>query len=128
MSFDPYRPLPRRTEFDIRASGAGEASPARLRAALALGAAGALLAYTLTDAWWLGAWPLCLAIFALHGLSSQYQYLLDLRHDAAPRMRLALHVSRVTLALLWVATFLAGLTLLVGTTLEWVWLMELLGR
>ncbi|HKG90461.1 MAG TPA: hypothetical protein VKA84_01140 [Gemmatimonadaceae bacterium] len=128
MAFDPYRPLPRKTEFDIRASGAGDASPSRLRAALVLGALGACIVYALTDSWWLGAWPLCLAIFALHGLSSQFQYELDLRHDAAPVVRRVLHLSRVSLKILWAVTALAGLTLLLGTTLEWEWVMELLGR
>ena len=128
MAFDPYSPLPRKTEFDIRATGAGDASPTRLRAALVLGACGAFVVYAVTDSWWLGAWPLCLALFALHGISSQYQYTLDLRHDAAPRVRQALHLSRLTLKLLWAATALAGITFLLGTSLEWEWVMELIER
>ena len=128
MSFDRLDPLPRRTVFDIRASGAGDASPGRLRGALAFGLASAALCFLFADAWWLGAWPLCLAIFALHALTSHFEYALDLEHDPAPRTRLALHLARLTLKALWIATAAVGLIFLLGTTLEWVWVLELLER
>src|SRR5688572_13750960 len=51
MPFDPRNPLPRNTLRAIRATGPGQASPERLRAAAVGGVVAAVALYALLDDW-----------------------------------------------------------------------------
>ena len=123
MTFDPKNPIPRRTLFEIEATGVGQASNSRLWAALAIGVVLALALFIVTDAWWLGCWPLALAAFALFGVAAKATQALDIRHAEEPVRRTVLRLIQVAAVTIGTLSVLVGAVVLTGMTLEWEWLI-----
>ena len=113
-NFDPRSPLPRRAVFEMRATAAGQASPARLRAACAMGLVLAV-GLALVPGWrWLGAWPLMLASFGAWGLAMQGTLQLDVDGIEAPRQRLAYRAVRAAAIVVGGAAWIVGLVTLLA--------------
>lgn len=128
MAFDPDAPIPRKTLFEQRATGAGQASSGRLVGTLLIAVLAAVLIFGFAPAWWLGFFPLVVAAFAMWGLSAKATQRLDIAHDFSASQRTLLRYVRVAAVGIGVGSALLGSTILLGTTLEWDWLMEMLGR
>jgi hypothetical protein len=128
LPFDPRNPLPRPTIRAIRASGPGQASPARLRLAAVGGGVAAVGLYALLDDWWLAGVPLALCAFGCYGLALQATHALDIAHARAPARRGALRLVRVAAVTVGVAAWTIALLMALGTTVEWEPLMDALGR
>ena len=128
MPFDPRNPLPRNTLRLIRATGPGQASPERLRAAAIGGFVAAVALYALLDDWWLAGVPLALSAFGCYGISLQATQSLDAAHREAPERRLALRLARVAAVAIGTLAWSLALILALGTAFEWEPLMDLLGR
>ena len=128
MPFDPLRPLPRHTLRVIRATGPGQASPARLRAAAIGGIVAAVALYALLDDWWLAGVPLALCAFGCYGLSLQATQALDIAHERARNRRRALRMIRVAAVTIGAVAWSLALLLALGTAFEWEPVMDLLGR
>ncbi len=127
MAFDPSNPLPRRTLFDIAATGPGQASASRLWASFGVAALAAAGLFLFARYWWLGFWPTCLASFALWGIAAKATHALDVRHAEESTKRLFLRLLRTGAIALGTASLALAVVLLVGTTLEWGWLMDAVG-
>lgn len=118
-SFDPAKPLERTTLRNVRATGVGQASPARLNGFIVLGTLGAALIRMTIPSWWVLATPLvCLACFGLWGRAAQYTQMLNVRHERRPGLRRALETVRWLAVLLGGAAAAAGLTGTVMILLE----------
>ncbi len=118
-SFDPNRPLERTTLRNVRATGVGQASPARLNGFIVLGTLGAAIIRLAIPTWWVLATPLvCLACFGLWGRSAQHTQMLNVRHERRPELRRALKAVRWVAILLGAAAAVAGLTGTVMILLE----------
>lgn len=128
MAFDPEAPIPRKTVFEQQATGAGQASYSRLLPTLVLSVIAAALIFLFASAWWLGFFPLVVAAFAMWGVSAKATQQLDITHDPSITRRELLRYGRVAAVGLGVGSALLGSILLLGTTLEWDWLLEILGR
>jgi hypothetical protein len=128
LPFDPRNPLPRNTLRAIRATGPGQASPERLRAAAVGGFVAAAALYALLDDWWLAGVPLALCAFGCYGLALQATHALDIAHAPAPARRGALRLVRVAAITVGTVAWTIALLMALGTTVEWEPLMDALGR
>jgi hypothetical protein len=114
-SFDPKKPLERTTLRNVRATGVGQASPARLNGFIILGTLGAAVIRLAIPTWWVLATPLvCLACFGLWGRSAQHTQMLNVRHERKLGLRRALTAVRWLAVALGAGAAVAGL---VGTVM-----------
>ncbi len=122
--FDPANPLPRKTPYNILATGAGQASYARLGVGLAVGLSAALL-FFIVGPLWVGAWAIALASFAAWGLAAKTLNALDIRRLEARRERVVLRVVQGAAVIFGIVSVFAGLLLLAGIALGWRWMLGL---
>lgn len=124
MSFDPAHPLPSNTLQNIRATGVGQASLARLWGAVWVGGCG-VAALAGTRAWWLASWPAALAAFGLYGVAEKERQRLDITHHPSVRRRAWLRVASGAALGVMAACALAGALVVLGILIGVDWVLEL---
>ncbi len=126
MVFDPSAPISRRTLFELKSSGAAHASYRRLVTTLVLALLAAVLGFTFLHDWWFGFFPLVLVSFTLFGISEKESQQLDIEHHPSAPRRSVLRLVRIAAIGLGAASLLLGVTMVLGTALEWDWMLDLL--
>lgn len=126
MAFDPSAPISRRTLFELKSTGAAHASYSRLVTTLVLALLAGVLAFVFLNDWWFGFFPLVLASFTLFGISEKEAQQLDIEHHPSASRRTVLRLVRVAAMAFGVASLLLGLMMVLGTALEWDWMLDLL--